>query len=197
MREPVSKGAPAPTPGGLTSRTRRTDGGRREREAAQQPPVAGSSRRVRHAPALPARVGAVRPRTSPRPSGPAARRRGPKLRKLSHSWQILTGRRGTRGCGGFREFKAKKPRERRAEAKGPRAAVAAKRGARAGLRGEVLAPPGTALQQRTSAAAQPRLPHRTEPAPLTRRLRVCPPARRGVRQPSPPSRPPTHSAAGC
>lgn len=57
--------------------------------------------------------------------------------------------------------------------------------------------PGTALQQRTSAAAQPRLPHRTEPAPLTRRLRVCPPVRCGVRQPSPPSRPPTHSAAGC
>lgn len=48
--------------------------------------------------------------------------------------------------------------------------MAAARGAPAGLRGETLALPGTVLQQRTSAAAQPRLPHRTEPAPLTRRL---------------------------
>lgn len=87
------------------------DGGRRDREAAQQPPVAGSSRRVRHAQAPP-RGSAPSDPALRQAQRPAAPRRGPKLRKLSHNWQILTGRSGNRGCGDFREFKANKPREK-------------------------------------------------------------------------------------
>lgn len=75
----------------------------------------------------PHRSAPPRPRTPPGP-WPSS---GQSCANSPDDWQILTGRGGTRGCGGFTEFRAAGPRGRRAKARGRGLQLTA-RGARLG-----------------------------------------------------------------